>query len=98
MFLDRWFFNKFGLFDLSYRRAMDYEHIGRFIKEFQPEYIDLIVADMRREGVSSDPLKAHEEMDRARLKHGLASNLDVMLSGILLRCKLLIARCLGLNW
>jgi glycosyltransferase involved in cell wall biosynthesis len=98
MFLDRCFFETYGLFDLNHHRAMDYEHTARFIKRFRPEYIDVLVADMRRFGVSSDPIKAHDEMDAVRLKYGLASRREIAVSRVVLRAKMAVAKLFGMNW
>lgn len=98
MFLDRFFFDRYGLFDLNYRYAMDYEHTARFIREYQPEYVDILISGMRRSGVSSQPLQAHGEMDRIRLKHGLANPLDLVLSNSVLHAKILAAKLFKLNW
>lgn len=98
MFLDRYFFDRYGLFDLNYRYAMDYEHTARFIREYQPEYVDILISGMRRRGVSSQPVQAHEEMDGIRLKHGLASRFGIALSRTVLHGKMGIARLFNLNW
>ncbi len=98
MFLDREFFDRYGLFDVEYRRAMDYEHTARFIRDREPEYLDRLVADMRRYGVSSSPLPAHAEMDRARLKHGLATRAEVVRDHLILRAKLAVQKTLRLDW
>jgi len=98
MFLDRFFFDRYGPFDLNYKYAMDYEHTARFISDYEPEYIDVMISGMRRHGVSSRPIEAHDEMDRVRIKYGLASRFDVAVSRVVLYGKLAIARLLNLNW
>lgn len=98
MFLDRFFFDKYGLFDIEYKHAMDYEHTARFIREYQPEYIDVMISGMRRQGVSSRPIKAHDEMDQVRIKYGLASRFDVAASRVVLHGKMVLARLFNLNW
>jgi glycosyltransferase involved in cell wall biosynthesis len=98
MFLDRFFFEKYGLFDCGYKIAMDYEHTARFIREHRPEHVAIVVAEMRRYGVSSNPLAAHREMDRVRLKHGLASRFEVRLSQAVLRMKLAVAKVFHRDW
>jgi hypothetical protein len=98
MFLDRWFFDTYGLFDESVPIAMDYEHTARFIREYQPEYLDLAISCMRRYGNSSDPRTAHEDMDRIRLKYGLASKAEVMRDRLILEAKIAIGRLLRLDW
>lgn len=75
MFLDRCFFERYGGFDTSYKIAMDYEHISRFIKEYQPSYWGRTVSVMRRIGVSNNPIATHKEMDRVKKKYKLSSPL-----------------------
>jgi len=98
MFLDRWFFDRFGLFDLTYRRAMDYEHTARFIKRHRPQYLPLVVSVMRREGVSSDPMPTHREMDRARREHRLCTSLEIRTTPWMLGIKSLVDRVKGKPW
>ena len=98
MFLDRFFFDKYGLFDLNYKYAMDYEHTARFIRDYQPEYIDVMISGMRRHGVSSRPIEAHDEMDRVRIEYGLASRFDIAVSRAVLHVKMVVARLFNLNW
>ena len=78
--------------------AMDYEHIARFIRDHRPEYIDVLIAGMRRFGVSSAPLRAHDEMDSIRLKYGLASRFGIALSRAILHGKMTVAKLLGFDW
>ena len=98
MFLDRFFFDRYGLFDLNYKYAMDYEHTARFIRDYQPEYIDVMISGMRRHGVSSRPIEAHDEMDRVRIEYGLASRFDIAVSRAVLHVKMVVARLFNLNW
>lgn len=98
MFLDRWFFETYGLFDETYRYAMDYEHISRFIDDYHPRYIDRIIACMHRFGHSSNVLLTHAEMDRVRLAKGWATERQVRRGHLLLRMKLILAQTLGLRW
>jgi len=98
MFLDRAFFDAHGLFSIDYRRAMDYEHTARFIKEREPEYMDIVVSSMRRYGAASDPWLAHAEMDAVRLKYGLASRPAILATRVILLGKMLVSRCFRLDW
>ncbi len=98
MFLDRSFFDKYGMFDTDYRIAMDYEHTARFIRDIQPLHIDILVADMRRTGISTNQIQAHDEMDRARIQHGLASYPSIIISRMLLRAKMAVAGLTGVDW
>lgn len=98
MFLDRWFFQKYGLFDLECSIAMDYEHTARFIRDHGPQYVDIVVSSMRRYGVSANPLAAHAEMDRVRAKYGLDTTLGIATSRVVLRTKLLVQQVFHLNW
>ena len=72
MFVDRWFFEQYGNFDLSYRISMDYEHTARFIRDYPPIYWQRLVSVMRRSGVSSNPLPAHREMERVKRSYDLS--------------------------
>lgn len=98
MFLDRWFFDKYGLFDVEYKMAMDYEHAARFIRDRQPEYIDIVVSSMKRYGVASNQIAAHDEMDRVRAKYALDTDFGIATSRINLHAKLLVHRTFRLNW
>lgn len=98
MFLDRWFFERYGGFDARYKYAMDYEHISRFIEEFQPQYLERVIAVMGRYGTSSDVLPVHAEMDRVRRARGYAGNMQIYLDNLVLRFKLAVARYSGANW
>ncbi len=98
MFLDRWFFETYGLFDETYRYAMDYEHISRFIEEYPPRYMERVIACMHRFGHSSNVLPTHAEMDRVRLAKGWATQRQVRRERLLLQIKLLLARTLRLRW
>ncbi|MDA8157305.1 MAG: glycosyltransferase family 2 protein [Actinomycetota bacterium] len=54
VFVRRRAYEKFGLFDLSYRFAMDYELILRFIKSGAGLfYIDRVLANMRTTGITN---------------------------------------------
>ncbi len=98
MFIDKFFFVKYGSFDLNLQYAMDYEHLCRFINLRKPQYIDLIIADMHRYGTSSDVLPAHAEMDQVRVSQGWATSYQVLISKLVVRLKLGIARIFDLNW
>jgi glycosyltransferase involved in cell wall biosynthesis len=98
MFLDREFFQQYGLFDTDYRYAMDYEHISRFIDFRSPEYINRVIAEMRRYGRSSDVLPVHAEMDRVRLSLGYVSPKRLVLERFILRVKMAAAHLFGLDW
>jgi glycosyltransferase involved in cell wall biosynthesis len=98
MFLDRFFFNKYGLFDTQYRYAMDYEHISRFIHRSRPQYVKRTVAEMRRYGRSSNVFQAHDEMDKIRLARGYATKKQICFDRLLLFTKLKIARLAGIDW
>lgn len=98
MFLDRLFFERYGGFDARYKYAMDYEHISRFIEEFQPQYLERVIAVMGRYGTSSDVLPVHAEMDKVRRAKGYAGNVRIFLDNLVLRFKLAVARHSGRNW
>lgn len=92
MFLDRWFFAHYGLFDLNFKRTMDYEHTARFIREHPPQYLPLTIARMPRDGVSTNPMPTHDEMDRVRRRHRLATEPEIRWSRCILHMKLLVQR------
>ena len=98
MFLDRTFFQKYGLFDTDYRYAMDYEHISRFIDSRRPEFINRVIAEMKRYGRSSEVLPAHTEMDRVRLSKGYATRKKILIDHLFLKVKTVVARLVRLNW
>jgi len=98
MFIDRWFFEQFGLFDTSYRYAMDYEHIARYIESEQPQYFKRIIAQMQRSGISTDVLPVHQEMDRVRLRQGWATTQQVSIERLLLKVKHRLAKLMRLDW
>ncbi len=75
MFLDRYFFERYGKFDTAYKITMDYEHIARFIREHQPTYWKRTVSVMRRIGVSNNPITTHREMEKVKKKYNLSSQL-----------------------
>lgn len=98
MFLDRYFFQEYGLFDTRYRYAMDYEHISRFIDSNSPQYINRTIAEMRRYGRSSEVLPAHREMDRVRLARGYATPGQLVFDILVLKVKILIGRLFRVGW
>ncbi|NTW87975.1 MAG: glycosyltransferase [Desulfobulbaceae bacterium] len=98
MFLERCYFQKYGLFDPQYKYAMDYEHISRFIDTNRPQYINRVIAEMRRYGKSSDVLPVHEEMDRVRLARGYAGKKRLILDYLVLKMKMWAAKTAGVDW
>jgi glycosyltransferase involved in cell wall biosynthesis len=98
MFLDRSFFQLYGLFDTGFSLAMDYEHTARFIRKRDPDYVDIVVSFMRRGGVSSHQIPTHDEMDRVRAKYELDTDCGIAISRVVLRTKLLAQQIFHLNW
>ena len=98
MFLDRDFFVQYGMFDTNYRYAMDYEYISRFIDSRPPEFINRVIAEMRRYGRSSEVLPAHEEMDRVRISKGYANRRKIVSDRLMLRVKMQVAHMFGMDW
>lgn len=98
MFLEKCFFQQYGLFDPQFKYAMDYEHISRFIDTNRPQYINRVIADMQRYGKSSAVLPVHDEMDRVRLMRGYASRKQLTLDRLFLKVKLSVARITGIDW
>lgn len=98
MFLERCFFQQYGLFDPQFKYAMDYEHISRFIDAHRPQYINRVIAEMKRYGKSSDVLPVHEEMDRVRFIRGYAGRKQLTLDRLLLKAKMSVARIAGIDW
>jgi glycosyltransferase len=98
MFVERWFFQQYGMFDPQFKYAMDYEHISRFIDTSRPQYINRVIAEMKRCGKSSDVLSAHAEMDQVRLAKGYATKKQIVFDHLLLLVKMQVAKLLGSNW
>jgi glycosyltransferase involved in cell wall biosynthesis len=98
MFLDKTFFDRYGLFDTTYKYAMDYEHISRFIDDYQPRYVNRVVAKMHRYGKSSDILATHEEIDRVRLSRKYASSKRLTCERAVLSLKIQFAKIFHLDW
>lgn len=98
MFLERCFFEQYGLFDQQLKYAMDYEHISRFIETHRPEYFSRVIALMRRYGKSSDVLPVHDEMDRVRLARGYATAKRIAIDRLLLKVKMGVAKMAGIDW
>lgn len=98
MFLDRRVFAEYGLFDLTYRTCMDYEHTARFIRKISPDYFERVVAVMPRTGVSANPIRTHREMNRVRIQHDLASRFTILLNWIPILVRWLYIRATGKGW
>ncbi len=98
MFLERGYFQQYGVFDPQYKYAMDYEHISRFIDANGPQYINRVIAEMRRYGKSSDILPVHDEMDRVRLARGYAGRKQLALDRLILKVKMWVAKAAGMDW
>jgi len=73
-FLHRKVFQRFGLFDCSFRIAMDYEYWLRIGRETAPYILPIIVSRFDLGGSSSDSVRNFREEARARLLHGLRRN------------------------
>lgn len=70
LFMKRTFFDKHGLFDTSYRLAMDYELLLR-AWPFEPVYVPVVLAKMTAGGVSQQRVwRVYGEFKRAKLQHG----------------------------
>lgn len=75
VFVPKEVYDRYGVFDLAYKRAMDYELMLRFKKRGVCfSYIDEVVANMARGGVSDCHWFAtQKEVFVIREKHGIAS-------------------------
>lgn len=70
--IDRRLFDRYGLFDTTYRIAMDYEMWLRFlVAGEQPQVIDKVVARFRIGGISAQVMRRFREDQRARGAHGM---------------------------
>jgi glycosyltransferase involved in cell wall biosynthesis len=98
MFVERSFFQQHGLFDPQFKYAMDYEHISRFIDTSRPQYINRVIAEMKRYGRSSEVIPAHAEMDKVRLAKGYATKKQIVFDNLLLLMKMQIARLFRIGW
>ena len=75
---ERSLFSEYGLFDESYRLAMDYEVWIRWISAGKvPQCSAHLVSRFHRGGASGDPRRNHREFARARRQHGIANSLPV---------------------
>jgi len=69
-FMNRSYFDKYGLFDISYKIGMDYELILRGYKSAQFVFIPVIISDMRDGGVAiSSGRKVLQERMQAQIRH-----------------------------
>jgi glycosyltransferase len=98
MFLEKCFFQQYGLFDPQFKYAMDYEHISRFIDANRPQYVNRVIAEMKRYGRSSEVLPAHAEMDKVRLAKGYVTKKQVVFDHLMLLVKMQIARLFRIGW
>ncbi len=64
-------FEKFGLFKLDYRFVMDYEHLLRATRHYQPLFLDRGLAVMRLGGISdTQKFSVNTELFRAQRENG----------------------------
>lgn len=71
-FIKRSVFDRFGLYKLDYRYAMDYEHLLRVTGTETPYFIDEIWAVMRLGGISdSNKFSVSKDLFRAQISHGV---------------------------
>ena len=75
VFVDRFFFDTYGKFDINYKLAMDYDFFSRFVPKYEPSYINLTISNMRRAGASSNYIEQLREMDRVRLNLGYTNSI-----------------------
>jgi len=96
LFTNKIFFDKYGLFDLKYKFAMDYELLLRAYKEF-PDVVmkDVIVAAWRDGGVGKGRiLEVLEEFRKIKIKNKIAPTLIINLITLASKIKYLLDRLL----
>jgi glycosyltransferase involved in cell wall biosynthesis len=77
-------FEKYGLFDVTYKICGDYELLLRPRENLQAEFINITTVDMRLGGVSNSNSSVFYEVARIKISHGLLTkfwaNLDLIYS------------------
>ena len=89
LLMHRNYFEEYGLFDLQWRYAMDYELILRSFHRF-PEVVfkDIIVANWRAGGIGSHHLsKVLDEYHNMKLKYKIAPVWVLSVINFLIRCR-----------
>lgn len=89
LLMHRDYFEEYGLFDLQWRYAMDYELILRSFHRFPTVILkDLIVANWRAGGVGADQLdRVLDEYHNMKLKHQIAPAWLLLVIDKLIRLK-----------
>ena len=98
LLVDRRLFAEYGSFDTSYRIAMDYEHLSRFVDHHPPVYLPRLIAEMSRGGVSSQAAEAQREMNRVRLGRGWTSPARAQVDVAIAALAGGVRRVLGKGW
>lgn len=90
VFVPRKIYEDVGLFDLTYKIAMDYDFLLRAkLKGYQFEYLPIIIAHFRLGGTANlNAVKCHKEVLRSQVSHGLNSYI----------CKLTFSSKLAVNY
>jgi glycosyltransferase involved in cell wall biosynthesis len=79
-FVRKEFYEKYGLFEIDYQIAADYEMLIRllYVHQLKYKYLPLTMVKMRKGGVSSNGFKSNiilnKEIVRACRKHGIKTN------------------------
>lgn len=89
LLLHRNYFEEYGLFDLQWRYAMDYELILRSFHQFPPViFKEMIVANWRAGGIGAHHLaRVFDEYHQMKLKHQIAPAWMLSIIDILIRCR-----------
>jgi hypothetical protein len=89
LFMNKKYFNKYGLFDINCKYAMDYDLLLRSYKNFTKVVLkDIVVAAWREGGVGKDKtLQIYDEYKRIRFKNNIAPKILIYLIDLASRLK-----------
>ncbi|WPL11529.1 glycosyltransferase family 2 protein [Thiorhodovibrio litoralis] len=89
-------FDRYGLFDPSYRIAGDYEFLLRAGPRLATAYVDAVTVHMAADGVSHHSLRLYQEVERAKLQHRTVSAWLARVDRRVAEAKRIIRRVAGL--
>ena len=94
LLMHRNYFEEYGLFDLQWRYAMDYELILRSFHQFPTVvFKDLVVANWRAGGIGAHHLsRVLDEYHKMKLKHQIAPPWVLSIIDTLIRCRYALSR------
>lgn len=92
LFINKKYFDKYGMFDLKCKYAMDYEILLRAYKEFPKVVLkDVIVSAWREGGIGKDKtLEIFDEYKRIKIKNKIAPTFFINMIDLASRLKYLI--------